>query len=626
MKRIDISLHNGELEFQFLNGILKLREDDYGAYAICPGCGSGKTTNIRDLISLKWYEGVLYSSFTKEECNKMYQYCKNLVGSRGPNGELLKLEDIIVLHSDYTAEGTDNNLWRNKTHELADKRIIICTHAKLLNEPLEILLNSNFNRKLSDIIGPIRAASTVCGGNLPRQWILVDEMTESNIIINRINKSSLFGMGKIVYDKKVAVYNEETGITTYKTVALPKPMMIRDINSYYEFKEHLKLYSEMCTDFSSIFKPEKCELDKLRNSQVCQSLYYNYEEYVNSSKDTNVSVSYSYTSMIHPDMNTHLLLFDGTSDITLKDSKKFKLLTYQNKYNSKVSINKFSFPLIRKLKPNLSEDMELYLRDKLNKVVDSLENIIRQNNKTLIFTWKNFKSDNSEVNDDVDESNITGISRSLNINPKLDLTRYIAIELNNRGLIEGDNYSIEYYGSGRDKAINDYREYDAVILAGRYQVPNNVITDFNLINNTNITGVEYYANRVVQAICRTRIRLHNRQGINAYFSDDWDRSIIDYVDEYLNNGKKSYSIPNISDDIVTRLRNLGITPKKAIKLSKLCGYDMNILTAMERGLLYKTEIDLETLYNILPMSRKRVSEYSSIILSLNLYGIELKIV
>ena len=48
------------LRFNFLNGTIDLDESKYGAYALCPGCGSGKTTIVKQLIKMKWYEVILY--------------------------------------------------------------------------------------------------------------------------------------------------------------------------------------------------------------------------------------------------------------------------------------------------------------------------------------------------------------------------------------------------------------------------------------------------------------------------------------------------------------------------------------------------------------------------------------
>ena len=70
-KKINLELNEREslMKFNYLNGSIDfpLNENTYGAYAMCPGCGSGKTTIIKDIIKFKWSEGILYSAFTRDE-------------------------------------------------------------------------------------------------------------------------------------------------------------------------------------------------------------------------------------------------------------------------------------------------------------------------------------------------------------------------------------------------------------------------------------------------------------------------------------------------------------------------------------------------------------------------------
>ena len=140
-----------------------------------------------------------------------------------------------------------------------------------------------------------------------------------------------------------------------------------------------------------------------------------------------------------------------------------------------------------------------------------------------------------------------------------------------------------------------------------------------------MNSIEYYANRVVQAVCRTRIRLHQGLPINVYFSSDWNDDIVDYVGTYLT-GSKMTHIPNVSDNAYDRLRAIGITPKKAEKIARLCEYDEGILNAIERNTIYTVNIKLDKIYELIPMSRKEVDAYSYLRDLLARYGIVLNII
>lgn len=383
-----------------------------------------------------------------------------------------------------------------------------------------------------------------------------------------------------------------------------------------------------------MFKPEvdqdgnRLRLNELRNEQMIDELFDNYEEYIETSDDI-VNIRYGLSSFSMENMKTHLLLFDGTSDITLNSSRKFKLLTYEDKYNSNVNLSIFPFNLSRKVRPVKGvNNLDEYLRDQVYTYSTYLANIINSNEKTLIFTWMNFKSSNEEINDSLDNK-IGNMASSVSLNPVFDLPSLVRETLIELG-VDSSKFSIEYYGSGMDKATNKYREYDAVVLFGRYQVPGSVISDFNISYSSSITGVDYYVNRVIQAICRTRIRNHKSEPINVYMSSDWSSEVINGVKDYL--GISSVSGLNLTKDekeevefMRQNLRSKGITPKKAEQIAKLSILDKGIYEAIMNNMIYETSVTLEEIYSAIPMSRKVVSEYKNVIRSLSKNGVSLKI-
>ena len=612
---------------KFLNGDMIIPSNEYGAFAICPGCGSGKTTIVKDLIKLRWYEGVLYSAFTRDEVNLMYKYIvDNLVGNCYHNGESLKIEDIVVLHSDYSSEGTDKNLWENNPKELLNKKIILCTHHKLLNEPIDLLLSYNY------VYNPAysKKMSVLCAiaNSMPRQWILIDEGIEMNSYSRIIPKDALANLGEFRFEKYVE--DNSLGYTRYLYVKVDEPILVRRDAYFSTFKENAELLRKFSNSSKCLLKEEKTELDKLRNEQILGEVYENFLFYANSNNDTSVKVSYGLHSLSVQNMKTHLLLLDGTSDITLKDSKKFKLLTFPNKYNGDISISIFPFNLKRSPKIDSSiVDPDSYIKDKIKSTIDSLENILKLNKKTLIFTWKNLKSRESEDINDEDSSDKEFVKSSNEVNSSKEFYNYISSELSNRGFMKDRDFSIEYYGSGRDKAINDYRDYDAVVLLGKYQVPDKVISEFNLAYDTTITSTEYYSNRVIQAICRTRIRKHEGLSLNIYMSSDWSNEVIRYVSKYLNTGVASTVIVDKKDSIdymYSELINKGLTPSWSKKIATLSTYNRNIFDSIINEVQYSTEISLNEIFEILPMSEKKLRSYDSIVSKLSKLGIILNII
>jgi hypothetical protein len=290
--------------------------------------------------------------------------------------------------------------------------------------------------------------------------------------------------------------------------------------------------------------------------------------------------------------------------------------------------------LERRIKLDKSiSDIDFYIKDKIEGIVDNLSNIIKENKKTLIFTWMDLKSDSTEVNDDSNfiqsnmSSEIGGIklvseSKSTLINPNQSFYKYIQHRLEDRGFKVGEDFSIEYYGSGKDKAINDYRDYDAVVMCGNYRVPNSVISDFNLMFHTNITGTEYYANRAIQAICRTRIRKHNGDPIFIYYTSDIDKKVIDRLLSYLDNG--------LVEDIYSG-NYMKVAPKFKIKtkwkpiIDLFCKLDYEFERCIYSGFPYNLDFTLDEIYKLIPMSRKERCKYNSLVSYLKTLGINLNI-
>lgn len=197
------------MELKFLNGTI-IVPDEYGAYVIASGCGSGKTTAIKQIIRENYQSGVLYSAFTIEECNEMYQYCKKLVEILD-DPDSLSLDDIIVLHSDYKSEGTDNNLWRNNPTELYNKKILICTHSELVDKNLGVFINTNFRYEYYEDLDLI---SQVMHGRiegnmrrfLPRKFLLIDEVPESNDFKRLIIEGMKITL--LLFDSESSIYRE----------------------------------------------------------------------------------------------------------------------------------------------------------------------------------------------------------------------------------------------------------------------------------------------------------------------------------------------------------------------------------------------------------------------------------
>lgn len=592
---------------EFLNGGKITVPASYGGYVIASGCGAGKTTIIKQLIANPAVrrEGVLYSAFTIKECDDMYSYVKSIYEAEG---RLDKLNDeVIVLHSNFKSEGTNNNLWRHDPNKLLTMPIIICTHAKLLNELPEVLIRYKGFPRMYNSMSPVERAmaeiwvegdgTKIC--YMPRQLILIDELPLNEGFNIQVPKSVIRALG---YKR---CYPEPNGARMPDGNPVMIPYMPAIYDRPYGFNQMTQGYEYLTRDQK--FMEVKDELGSVKLELILGSIYDNYHQFVEYKEDV-VSINYNASSLLMCNPATRILLFEGTGDLTFVNSMRFKLLTYSNKYNSKVNIYKFRHNLKRYHKPNSDFN---FIRAELESNADMLADLIRSGRNPLIVTWKNLKSDEYK---DKKSYGDTVISNQF-LNDDFSLPAYYRDALSRRGIIAG--YDIIHYQSGLDKATNEFRDYDSVVFLGEFHVPNYAINKFNLDYGTGTSVDNFTTYQLVQAICRTRIRKHRGEEIYVYFSDDWNDKIQLDVINYIS-----------SDTVKVKDSTLDwIKPKWRTAIKSLMNFDPDFNEAIMLKITgLKFYIDLDEIYRLIPMSEKKVRAYYSLISYLRKYlGIELVI-
>ena len=101
--------------------------------------------------------------------------------------------------------------------------------------------------------------------------------------------------------------------------------------------------------------------------------------------------------------------------------------------------------------------------------------------------------------------------------------------------------------SGLDKATNEFMDYDTVVFLGNFLVPGSVVDEFNKTYDCKTSHLWYTLYQLTQSVCRTRIRKHNGESINIYFSNDWDENYMKCLNMYLSNDANLDNISNISE-------------------------------------------------------------------------------
>lgn len=468
---INPSPNGNGFQIPFKQGTLKIK-DEPGGYVISSGCGSGKTESIKSLMRKMWHKGILYCVDTIAEANKIHEWIlKNLVGMI-INGWVLTDKDVLILHSKVDFENTA--IYNNTPWELLKKKIVIITHVRLWISPIPLFLIYNPTATtLPDFDGDFNKLMT---RDDLRKYIIIDEMP---VFFKDFLSIPPFYLGLFS--------NNQSGVYSVKTRS--------EIESYYNY--FLKGRSD------DIMKKD-CAYTRYVRTLMFDLIEKNYSFWINhlpAEPKDNFTVSFSPKDLIVPNMQTHLLIYEGAGDVLLGNDSKFALLDLKQKYNAIIRFQKFDFSLLRK---NITTKT-------YNKAVSNLKMLLLgQAGKTLVVVWKNKKkkdvySGDTEYSDRV----------------KSDLASF-------------SNVSVTYYGASDTKSTNDYRDYENIVLFGVWNISNLASENIKKSYRSSTTPEQYRLWYFVQLLCRIGIRNSDGKTYNVFYSSDYEQIFIDTLDQYLN--------------------------------------------------------------------------------------------
>ena len=588
------------MKMSFLNGEITVTGTP-GISVISPGCGSGKTTIIKEIIRNNSSKGILYSAATIRECNEMYDWIiNNLIGSYDNYNQKLVVSDIASIHSEPRYDengnvnnGVDLNVWNKYPELFKDKKVIICTHHKLLHEYPDLLIGYNLNKvDLSSLNVYDRVDYMNDSGFRldPRKYVLIDELPRCGVLKKSYYITDLYPLG-ITVPNRHYLPDGTLKVDRYCTRIEDYTLM----KCVYEEIER--------NDKRLLITKSSNEPSNYRKDLILSDIHKNFYKYI-LSEENNINISCNILKL--KNRFSRIMIFEGTGDLLFSNSKEITLYNIDNKYSSEINIEKFHNTLNRSIGELNSNEKKLELYSNINSLLDNLINSVFNNEnskKILIVTWKNLKSCDYENNKSLFNTEI---------NENFSFTEYIKDYLLGR---TNKEFSIIHYQSGLDRATNEFREYDSIVFLGEFHIPNSAIKEINEDLGSNCSPSEFSIHQLVQAICRTRIRNHKGESINVYFTDDWNDLLIAQLTRYLG----SYNNYEYSID------DLNIRPKWKSAINKLCNYDSNISSSLSLGVKYNFEITLNDIFNLIPMSEKKVKKYYPLINYLRGLGIEMKI-
>lgn len=646
-RKIGIEFYGkNSIRMDFINGSVGLPPYP-GGYVVASGCGSGKTTVIKDIIRQKYDEGILYAASTIDEIDSMYEWLiNNVVGRHQPEHDashpVLNADDIIVLHS---KNENSKYVYRYTPEDISNKKVVLCTHYKLLHDDPRLLISQNFRKEVYNdyklSLTRIAVNNRVANNTViipPRQWVLVDEMPVCDQLKMYFDKSTKLSLVNKVAESE---YKYNSVINDYQCVSAKFKYEPYSDRAQLELAYNTLIKNSKLDPFPKSANysenvPGRSVPMIMRKDLVMSSFMESYAAEIcglaNDDPDKVIDgyVRYGITDLILDSMNTRVIVFDGTGDLTFgSENTKFNLRDIKNKYNSPCHFHKIDNIISRKYRESYLLDYGNKIYEIIDKCCHQLKDIIEENEKTLIITWKNLKI----ISPDTRKKSSFKISKG-RYNDSFSLPNYITNELNKLNLTK--EFSVIHYQSGLDKATNQFREYDAVVFLGEFHVPNSVVKDFNDAYSANSNLFRYTLYQMVQTICRTRIRMHQGQPINIYLTDDWDDRLIAALHVYLNNNnlddakmietEKHNTLNPVVLGSLADERLVRITDKWRDDIDKLDSTIMpGLLNNINNHNEVTYEVELDDIYKLLPRSRKVADRYYSLISYLDKLGIKLVI-
>lgn len=577
-ERVKVVIHPGgngfDIPFPF--GTIVVPDTPDG-YCISSGCGSGKTESIKSLIRQKWDQGILYCVDTKNECSRMYQWIMdNLIGEI-LHGETLKSNDVLMIHSDTDFE----KMKEYKTHpELVIRvRILIITHVRFFTDLIDYFLLYEPNNP--NPVVPIFDSDfkkLMQQDNL-RKYILLDE-------------TPLFLRPFITFPKGLlGVFSEKNKLGDYQCKS---QMNIKDAYDTFIKGDSLDFYKG--TD----------RLSQIKRDVILGLIPKYYSDWMGM-KDKNCNIHFYPSDLIHSNMGSHVIIYEGAGDVLLGKSSCFKLLDIIPKYNSQVNFMEFPLGLSRKHQPDNTEYTQLV------KFVCSL--CYSSFGKTLIVIWKDYRTD--------DERTLTKEAG------KSEWADKLREALLKEGLA-GSNFTVTYYGASDTKSTNTYRDYQNIILCGNWDLPPSVSGQLRKAYNSKTSQDEYKFWYTIQLLSRIGIRKNDGQKYTVYYSSDHSKKFIKSLDDYLNKNKITMKSKKTTTDPVwmARVKSIKGGNKYVDKIGKLIKYN----PALEKAIngddkTFQMYIPLNVIGGIIPMGgKKQRSNYKRLIdFMKNKLGISLSI-
>lgn len=562
---------NGDgFEMDMVNGTLDV-PDDKGCYVLSTGCGSGKTECCKSIIRQKADEGILYCVDTIAELDKMYQW----IDSNGTEFGV-SANDVIIISSDKRHENFLHQ-YQNSPDILMSKKIVLITHVRFWTDLINYFL----------IYRPQTPAEAF-----------------------DCNFEKLMGRGDL---RKYVIF-DETPRFIQPFFSMPRSVLASfchrgSMNNFrcYNSDEIKDTYNQFFRNHSTNpFPKSNTAISEIKRNVIFKLIPEYFDQWINST-DEDAEISFTPLHLSQQKVNTHILVLEGAGNVLFEGSQFYKLIDVKQKYNCRVHFSSFPFTIRRREDKFDEHAFSNFLKWCHNHL---LENQIN-GKKTLVVVWKNYGKDSAQ-------------------SKNADYFNAIAQLLSEFGDLNKDMYRVIYYGSSESKSTNEFRDFNEIILAGKWSIPNTDTQKFKKSFGVDVDNNRHQLWAFIQLLCRIGIRLHDGNDYSVLYSSDFSNDFISELKGYLENKDleplKLQQNEDIPDWLENRFDRAKVRSNFRKEIMVLCQWNDCILYALQREENYSTRISLNDLHNIIPRDRRKRSRYDNLRASLRSLGIKLEII
>ena len=560
------------------NGTIQVPKS-FGGYVISTGCGSGKTTAIREELISKYYnDGILYCVDTKDECTKMYDWIKyNLV-----NDTDLTINDVMCIHWDQVEEMYK---YISDPEQVMYKKILIITHVRFWTDLINFFVICNPQSPVETFDGDF---SRLMQRDDLRKLIIFDETPQFFKPFEKISSC-------VVTNLKT-YYSNNGEINTYN---------LNEVRGWFDDN------FSMCPDPINPFKTNT-KLGRMKKDTTLSYISRNLKvlkrdidiaKKKESDKGRKVGISRIHfypTHLLQNNMKSMVLVFEGAGDLLFnyqtqtENYKLFDVIDNPNKYNCTINFVPFSFD--QKRRRDVLPENELKNTQSFREHINILADVImNRHNKTLLAVWK----DKGDMN-----------------NPIIpDYVKVVREALDNLG-VDQNRYAITYYGAADNKSTNQYRDFDAIMLVGNRDIPEDEVLSISKAYSLGLSRDLHKLWFYIQLITRIGIRNYDGGTYTVYYSNDFEKKLIDNIKKHLGNcniQQLAYEIPDLEEELdkVIKAKVSGYHQENLQKLINVFPELNNIILNDVKG--YIINITLKDLNNVLGLNKKKSRDYDRLI-------------